>query len=68
MYAIRSYYVEIIPLIQQFLHEGKRSMQDLVREGIQKGILKKFEIPKQETVKFMNVNCPQDLTEYADHS
>jgi len=62
------YPVEIIPLIQQFLHEGKRSMQDLVREGIQKGILKKFEIPKQETVKFMNVNCPQDLTEYADHS
>jgi len=60
------YPVEMLNLISDYLDRGKRSLQELVRVGIEEGFLKKFEIPKLEVIRFMNMNCPQDLTEYGE--
>ncbi len=60
------YPIEMVSLIGKYLESGKRSLQELVRLGIEKRYLKKHEIAKMDVTKFMNVNCPQDFVEYAD--
>ena len=60
------YPLEIATFAGEYLDSGKRSMQEFVRNGIERGYLKKWEIPKLDVIKFMNMNCPQDLTEYEE--
>lgn len=60
------YPIEIAALAGEFLDKGQRSMQEFVRSGIENGFLKKWEIPKLDAIKFMNMNCPEDLTEFGD--
>ena len=60
------YPIEIAALAGEFLDSGKRSMQDFVRSGVKAGFLKKWEIPKLDVIKFLNMNCPEDLKEYGD--
>lgn len=55
------YPVEIQPLVADYLDSGKRSFQELIRLGIEAGILRKYEIIPEQARKFMNVNCPEDL-------
>lgn len=60
------YPVEMRSMIANYLEQGKRSFQELIRLGIEAGLLRKYEIVPEKARKFMNVNCPEDLTEFVE--
>ena len=60
------YPVEMKSMIAGYLEQGKRSFQELIRMGIEAGLLKKYEIVPEKARKFMNVNCPEDLKEFIE--
>lgn len=57
------YPVEILPLMGRSIDAGERSLQQLIPLWIEQGLLKQFEIPREDVIRYMNVNCPEDLVE-----
>lgn len=56
--------VEMLSMIEDYLQQGNRSFQKLIQQGIDAGLLKKHVIRSEQSRKFMNVNCPEDLVEF----